>query len=138
MAMRLMGEQFVTGETIAEALANARKLEEKGFRYSYDMLGEAALTAADAQAYMVSYQQAIHAIGKASNGRGIYEGLGFRSSSALHPRYSRAQYDRVMDELYPRLKSLTCWRVSTISGLTSMPKRPIARDLPRPAGEAML
>ena len=58
MAMRLMGEQFVTGETIAEALANARKLEEKGFRYSYDMLGEAALTAADAQAYMVSYQQA--------------------------------------------------------------------------------
>ncbi len=48
MAMRLMGEQFVTGETIAEALANARKLEEKGFRYSYDMLGEAALTAADA------------------------------------------------------------------------------------------
>lgn len=47
MAMRLMGEQFVTGETIAEALANARKLEEKGFRYSYDMLGEAALTAAD-------------------------------------------------------------------------------------------
>ena len=53
MAMRLMGEQFVTGETIAEALANARKLEEKGFRYSYDMLGEAALTAADARAYMV-------------------------------------------------------------------------------------
>jgi RHH-type proline utilization regulon transcriptional repressor/proline dehydrogenase/delta 1-pyrroline-5-carboxylate dehydrogenase len=101
MAMRLMGEQFVTGETIAEALANARKLEDKGFRYSYDMLGEAALTAADAQAYMVSYQQAIHAIGKASNGRGIYEGPGISIKlSALHPRYSRAQYDRVMDELY--------------------------------------
>ncbi|EMF3450243.1 trifunctional transcriptional regulator/proline dehydrogenase/L-glutamate gamma-semialdehyde dehydrogenase [Salmonella enterica] len=108
MAMRLMGEQFVTGETIAQALANARKLEEKGFRYSYDMLGEAALTAADAQAYMVSYQQAIHAIGKASNGRGIYEGPGISIKlSALHPRYSRAQYDRVMEELYPRLKSLT-------------------------------
>lgn len=108
MAMRLMGEQFVTGETIAEALANARKLEEKGFRYSYDMLGEAALTAADAQAYMVSYQQAIHAIGKASNGRGIYEGPGISIKlSALHPRYSRTQYDRVMEELYPRLKSLT-------------------------------
>ncbi|EOC1462739.1 trifunctional transcriptional regulator/proline dehydrogenase/L-glutamate gamma-semialdehyde dehydrogenase, partial [Cronobacter sakazakii] len=85
-----------------------RKLEEKGFRYSYDMLGEAALTAADAQAYMVSYQQAIHAIGKASNGRGIYEGPGISIKlSALHPRYSRAQYDRVMEELYPRLKSLT-------------------------------
>ena len=106
--MRLMGEQFVTGETIAEALANARKLEDKGFRYSYDMLGEAALTAADAQAYMVSYQQAIHAIGKASNGRGIYEGPGISIKlSALHPRYSRAQYDRVMEEPYPRLKSLT-------------------------------
>ncbi|EOX2456120.1 trifunctional transcriptional regulator/proline dehydrogenase/L-glutamate gamma-semialdehyde dehydrogenase, partial [Cronobacter sakazakii] len=66
------------------------------------------LTAADAQAYMVSYQQAIHAIGKASNGRGIYEGPGISIKlSALHPRYSRAQYDRVMEELYPRLKSLT-------------------------------
>ncbi len=72
------------------------------------MLGEAALTAADARAYMVSYQQAIHAIGKASNGRGIYEGPGISIKlSALHPRYSRAQYDRVMEELYPRLKSLT-------------------------------
>ncbi|CNJ59513.1 trifunctional transcriptional regulator/proline dehydrogenase/L-glutamate gamma-semialdehyde dehydrogenase [Yersinia aldovae] len=108
MAMRLMGEQFVTGETIAEALANARKLENTGFRYSYDMLGEAALTEADAQAYLLSYQQAIHAIGKASNGRGIYEGPGISIKlSALHPRYSRAQYERVMDELYPRLLSLT-------------------------------
>lgn len=108
MAMRLMGEQFVTGETIAEALANARKLEDKGFRYSYDMLGEAALTEADAQAYLLSYQQAIHAIGKASNGRGIYEGPGISIKlSALHPRYSRAQYERVIDELYPRLLSLT-------------------------------
>ena len=108
MAMRLMGEQFVTGETISEALANARKLEEKGFRYSYDMLGEAALTAQDAKAYLLSYQQAIHAIGKASNGRGIYEGPGISIKlSALHPRYSRAQYERVMTELYPILKSLT-------------------------------
>ncbi|WP_232368840.1 trifunctional transcriptional regulator/proline dehydrogenase/L-glutamate gamma-semialdehyde dehydrogenase [Providencia rettgeri] len=107
MAMRLMGEQFVTGETIAQALANARKLEDKGFRYSYDMLGEAALTEKDAQDYMVSYQQAIHAIGKASNGRGIYEGPGISIKlSALHPRYSRAQYERVMEELYPRLLSL--------------------------------
>ncbi|OBU07505.1 trifunctional transcriptional regulator/proline dehydrogenase/L-glutamate gamma-semialdehyde dehydrogenase [Morganella psychrotolerans] len=107
MAMRLMGEQFVTGETIAQALANARKNEERGFRYSYDMLGEAALTEADAQAYLLSYQQAINAIGKASGGRGIYEGPGISIKlSALHPRYSRAQYDRVMDELYPRLLSL--------------------------------
>lgn len=108
MAMRLMGEQFVTGETISEALANAQKYEERGFRYSYDMLGEAALTAADAAAYYLSYQQAIHAIGQASNGRGIYEGPGISIKlSALHPRYSRAQYERVMDELYPRLHALT-------------------------------
>lgn len=108
MAMRLMGEQFVTGETIGEALANARERENKGFRYSYDMLGEAALTAHDAAAYLTAYQQAIHAIGKASNGRGIYEGPGISIKlSALHPRYSRAQYDRVFDELYPRLLSLT-------------------------------
>lgn len=108
MAMRLMGEQFVTGETISEALANARKYEAEGFRYSYDMLGEAAMTEADAQRYLASYEQAIHAIGQASRGRGIYEGPGISIKlSALHPRYSRAQHERVITELYGRLKSLT-------------------------------
>ncbi len=108
MAMRLMGEQFVTGETIATALANASPFEARGFRYSYDMLGEAALTDADARTYLASYEQAIHAIGKASHGRGIYEGPGISIKlSALHPRYSRAQYERVMAELYPRLLKLT-------------------------------
>ncbi|MDD0841871.1 trifunctional transcriptional regulator/proline dehydrogenase/L-glutamate gamma-semialdehyde dehydrogenase [Pseudomonas sp. Gutcm_11s] len=108
MAMRLMGEQFVTGETIGEALANATSMESRGFRYSYDMLGEAALTEEDAKRYLASYEQAIHAIGKASHGRGIYEGPGISIKlSALHPRYSRAQYDRVMDELYPILLGLT-------------------------------
>ncbi|MEO6973559.1 MAG: trifunctional transcriptional regulator/proline dehydrogenase/L-glutamate gamma-semialdehyde dehydrogenase [Rhodoferax sp.] len=108
MAMRMMGEQFVTGETIGEALVNARKLEAQGFRYSYDMLGEAALTAGDARRYLTAYERAIHEIGKASNGRGIYEGPGISIKlSALHPRYSRAQYERVMDELYPVLLRLT-------------------------------
>ncbi len=139
MAMRLMGEQFVTGETIAEALANARKLEEKGFRYSYDMLGEAALTAADAQAYMVSYQQAIHAIGKASNGRGIYEGPGISIKlSALHPRYSRAQYDRVMEELYPRLKSLTLLARQYDIGINIDAEEATAWRSPRSAGKTVL
>ncbi len=78
--MRLMGEQFVTGETIGEALANASRFEAKGFRYSYDMLGEAALTEHDAQKYLASYEQAIHSIGKASHGRGIYEARVFPSS----------------------------------------------------------
>ncbi|MEJ8812786.1 trifunctional transcriptional regulator/proline dehydrogenase/L-glutamate gamma-semialdehyde dehydrogenase [Variovorax ureilyticus] len=107
MAMRMMGEQFVTGETIQEALEHARSLEAEGFRYSYDMLGEAAMTAADADRYRLSYEQAIHAIGKASAGRGVYEGPGISLKlSALHPRYSRAQYARVMDELYPVVRSL--------------------------------
>jgi RHH-type proline utilization regulon transcriptional repressor/proline dehydrogenase/delta 1-pyrroline-5-carboxylate dehydrogenase len=107
MAMRMMGEQFVTGETIAEALANAAPREAEGFRYSFDMLGEAALTARDAERYLRSYETAIHAIGKASAGRGIFEGPGISIKlSALHPRYSRPQYDRVMNELYPVLVQL--------------------------------
>src|SRR3546814_2961798 len=76
IAMRMMGEQFVAGQTISAAIANGRKHEDKGFRYSYDMLGEAATTAADAERYYVSYVQAIHAIGKAAQGKGIYEGPG--------------------------------------------------------------
>ncbi|HEX7864912.1 MAG TPA: trifunctional transcriptional regulator/proline dehydrogenase/L-glutamate gamma-semialdehyde dehydrogenase [Variovorax sp.] len=107
MAMRMMGEQFVTGETIAQALGNARELEAEGFRYSYDMLGEAALTMEDAKRYRVAYEEAIHAIGKASNHRGVYEGPGISIKlSALHPRYSRAQHSRVMAELYPVLRDL--------------------------------
>ncbi|MGB4585298.1 MAG: trifunctional transcriptional regulator/proline dehydrogenase/L-glutamate gamma-semialdehyde dehydrogenase [Rhodoferax sp.] len=106
-AMKLMGEQFVTGQTISEALANSRALEKKGFRYSYDMLGEAATTEADAERYVASYEQSIRAIGMASNGRGIFEGPGISVKlSALHTRYSRAQRDRVMAELLPRLTKL--------------------------------
>ena len=107
MAMRTMGEQFVTGETIGEALSNARRREAQGFRYSYDMLGEAALTAHDAQRYLHDYERAIHAIGRAGAGRGPYEGPGISIKlSALHPRYARAQRARVMDELYPVLRGL--------------------------------
>ena len=107
MAMRMMGEQFVTGETIGQALRNAGPREAEGFRYSYDMLGEAALTEADAQRYLQAYERAIDAIGKASAGRGIYEGPGISIKlSALHPRYSRAQVGRVKAELAPRLAAL--------------------------------
>ncbi len=107
MAMRMMGEQFVTGQHIEEALHNAAVREAQGFRYSYDMLGEAALTAHDAQRYLQAYEQAIHAIGRAAAGRGIYEGPGISIKlSALHPRYSRTQVDRVMTELLPRLAGL--------------------------------
>ena len=108
MAMRMMGEQFVTGETIEEALKRAKPLEERGFRYSYDMLGEAATTGTDAERYYKDYEDAINAIGRASAGRGIYEGPGISIKlSALHPRYVRAQQERVMSELLPKVKALT-------------------------------
>ena len=107
MAMRMMGEQFVTGQTIEEALRNSRRLEAVGFRYSYDMLGEAATTAEDAARYYGDYERAIHAIGRASDGRGVVAGPGISVKlSALHPRYSRQQRDRVMAELLPRLQEL--------------------------------
>jgi RHH-type transcriptional regulator, proline utilization regulon repressor / proline dehydrogenase / delta 1-pyrroline-5-carboxylate dehydrogenase len=107
LAMRMLGNQFVTGQTIGEALANSRANEARGYRYSYDMLGEAALTDEDAQKYYAAYEHAIHAIGAASNGRGIKDGPGISVKlSALHPRYSRAQRARTMLELLPRLKNL--------------------------------
>ncbi len=106
-AMRLMGDAFVTGKTIEAALTRARTMEAKGFTYSYDMLGEAAMTADDAANYAASYAAAIHAIGRSSNHRGIHEGPGISIKlSALHPRYSRAQRPRVMAELLPVLKNL--------------------------------
>ncbi|UUX97459.1 trifunctional transcriptional regulator/proline dehydrogenase/L-glutamate gamma-semialdehyde dehydrogenase [Aquabacterium sp. J223] len=107
MAVRLMGEQFVAGRTIHEALARARALEARGFRHSYDMLGEAAVTHADAERYGRAYAQAIAAIGASAHGRGVRDGPGISIKlSALHPRYRRAQRERVMDELYPRLLGL--------------------------------
>lgn len=107
LAMRMMGEQFVTGQTIEDALARSRAMEAKGFRYSYDMLGEAAMTAADAARYRAEYERAIEAIGRASAGRGLLDGPGISIKlSALHPRYSRAQRGRVMAELLPVLLDL--------------------------------
>src|SRR3546814_4103065 len=71
------------------------------------MLGEAAATAADAARYLEDYRQAIHAIGRVSAGRGVYAGPGISIKlSALHPRYSRAQAERVLGELLPRVKEL--------------------------------
>lgn len=107
LAMRMLGNQFVTGQTIEEAIKNSQDNESRGYRYSYDMLGEAALTAKDAAFYYSAYEAAIHTIGKASNGRGIKNGPGISVKlSALHPRYSRSQRSRVMTELLPNLKNL--------------------------------
>jgi RHH-type transcriptional regulator, proline utilization regulon repressor / proline dehydrogenase / delta 1-pyrroline-5-carboxylate dehydrogenase len=107
VAMRLMGEQFVTGRTIAEAINASHEREARGFTFSYDMLGEAATTAADAARYLGEYERAVHAIGRAAHGRGVYEGPGVSIKlSALHPRYQRIKRARVMGELLPRIKHL--------------------------------
>ncbi len=107
LAMRLLGKQFVCGESIDQALENSRPNQQRGYRYSYDMLGEAALTEDDAQACYQAYQDAIHAIGAAAAGRGVRAGPGVSVKlSALHPRYCRAQRERVLSELLPRLREL--------------------------------
>jgi RHH-type transcriptional regulator, proline utilization regulon repressor / proline dehydrogenase / delta 1-pyrroline-5-carboxylate dehydrogenase len=106
-AMRILGRQFVMGRTIDEALDRARGMEKRGYRYSYDMLGEAARTAADATRYDQAYRTAIAAIGRAAEGRGPIASPGISVKlSALHPRYEVSQADRVMAELVPRLAAL--------------------------------
>lgn len=106
-AMRLLGKQFVTGQTIEEALKNGKEREKLGYRFSFDMLGEAAMTQADADRYYQDYVDAIHAIGKDAGNAGVYDGNGISVKlSAIHPRYSRAQHERVMSELLPRVKQL--------------------------------
>ncbi len=106
-AMRILGRQFVMGRTIDEALERATVLEKSGYRYSYDMLGEAARTEADARRYAESYAHAIAAIGQTAAGRGPVDGPGISVKlSALHPRYEYAKKQRVMVELVPRLMEL--------------------------------
>jgi RHH-type proline utilization regulon transcriptional repressor/proline dehydrogenase/delta 1-pyrroline-5-carboxylate dehydrogenase len=118
VAMRLMGEQFVTGRTVEEAIGNSREREARGFTFSYDMLGEAATNAADAARYLDEYERAVHVIGKASRRRGIYEGPGISIKlSALHPRYQRIKRARAMNELLPRVKRLAALAKSYDIGL---------------------
>lgn len=106
-AMTLLGQQFVMGETIEAALARSQDNVRKGYSHSFDMLGEAALTSADAERYFQAYQTAIHAIGHTAAGQDVRRGPGISVKlSALHPRYSRAQRQRVLAELYPRLLAL--------------------------------
>lgn len=101
-AMREMGRQFVLGQTIDAALDRARVREAQGFTYSYDMLGEAAMTAADATRYAEDYARAIAAIARACTNGSVETNPGISIKlSALHPRYEVAQQDRVLRELVP-------------------------------------
>ena len=106
--MKLMAEQFVMGRTIEDALARTRDPEHARYRHSFDMLGEAAFTAADADRYFAAYEKAIDAIGAHSGGgANVFERPGISIKlSALHPRYEHAQRERVMAELTPRVEAL--------------------------------
>jgi RHH-type proline utilization regulon transcriptional repressor/proline dehydrogenase/delta 1-pyrroline-5-carboxylate dehydrogenase len=107
LAIHALSDQFVFGERIESALARARRAAPQGYRYSFDMLGEAALTAHDAQRYFQAYQHAIHAVGTAYHGWGPVAGGSVSVKlSALHPRYGYTQQGRVMRELLPRLLEL--------------------------------
>jgi RHH-type proline utilization regulon transcriptional repressor/proline dehydrogenase/delta 1-pyrroline-5-carboxylate dehydrogenase len=107
LAIRALSDQFVFGESIESALARARRAAPQGYRYSFDMLGEAALTTHDAQRYFQAYQHAIHAVGTAYHGWGPVAGGSVSVKlSALHPRYGYTQHGRIMRELLPRLLEL--------------------------------
>lgn len=106
-AMKILGHQFVMGRTIQEALKRGQPFEARGYRYSFDMLGEAARTRADAERYFMAYCAAIDAIGLASNDRGIITGPGISVKlSALHPRYEFGRYQQVLAELTPKVLDL--------------------------------
>jgi RHH-type proline utilization regulon transcriptional repressor/proline dehydrogenase/delta 1-pyrroline-5-carboxylate dehydrogenase len=119
IAMKVMGRQFVMGETIEDALKRAREKEKIGYAYSYDMLGEGARTAEDAQRYYDAYEMAIHAIGKAAANRGprLSPGISVKLS-AIHPRYEFTHRERVMAELPPKLLSLSLLAKQYDIGLT--------------------
>src|SRR6516225_293184 len=103
-AMRLMGNHFVLGETIEQALERARPRSGQQPRYSFDMLGEAARTAADARRYFDAYASAIETIGRAAGQSPLPDRPGISVKlSALHPRFEAISRARVMTELVPLL-----------------------------------
>jgi len=103
-AVRIMGEQFVVGRTIEAALKRANR---EGWLCSFDMLGEGARTAADAERYEKIYADAIEAVGRTAKGQGPEAGHGVSVKlSALSPRYEATHEARVWDELYPRILRL--------------------------------
>ncbi len=119
IAMRVMGRQFVMGETIQDAVERAKEKETKGYVYSYDMLGEGARTMKDADRYYKSYENAIKVIGKAAAGRGPKRSPGISVKlSAIHPRYEFLHAERVMEEIPPKLKALCMMAKEYDIGLT--------------------
>jgi RHH-type proline utilization regulon transcriptional repressor/proline dehydrogenase/delta 1-pyrroline-5-carboxylate dehydrogenase len=107
VAMRQLGNEFVLGQSIEDALVRGRRQEDRGYTYSFDMLGEAALTAADGTRYFEAYRHAIAQIGQRARSSDIRENNGISIKlSALHPRYEVGQRDRVLFELVERTRAL--------------------------------
>ncbi len=107
-AMKILGDQFVLGENIEQAIERGASKLKKGYTYSYDMLGEAALTKEDANEFIAAYSSAISTLGKYSLSGDIRENPGISIKlSALHPRYEVAQKKQVMDELVERTIELS-------------------------------
>ncbi|MBU3071502.1 bifunctional proline dehydrogenase/L-glutamate gamma-semialdehyde dehydrogenase PutA [Aestuariicella sp. G3-2] len=124
-AMQVMGTHFVVGKNMADALERGKQLEAKGYRFSYDMLGEGARNQADAERYWQRYRDAIELLGKEETKNSSYDGANPVASSgisvklsALHPRYQLAQRSRVMEELVPKLKQLVLLAKHHNIGLT--------------------
>ena len=112
-AVKVLGDQFVLGRTIKDALVRAQDYEDKGYLFSYDMLGEGARTQTDADAYFERYMTAIDAIGNAAGPfatmhvDALYRRPGLSVKlSALHPRFEPGKEHRLDEELTPRLLSL--------------------------------
>ena len=106
-AMKEMGNQFVLGETIAQAVSRGRDRAAQGYTFSYDMLGEAAVTAAEAAQYLAAYSNSIAHLAGSATGGDIRANPGISIKlSALHPRYVEAQRARVMAELVPSVLDL--------------------------------
>lgn len=117
-AMKEMGHQFVLGETIEEAVERGKPAKELGYTYSYDMLGEAALTYDDATVFFHAYCDAIRALASNSKSNDTTKNPGISIKlSALHPRYELGQKKRVMDELVPRVRELAILAKSAQMGL---------------------
>lgn len=137
--MKELGRQFVLGETIEKAVKRATVLEAEGFSYSYDMLGEAARTDADARRYHLAYSDAIGHLAKHAPSDDIRENPGISIKlSALHPRYETLQQERVMEELLPRARALCVLAKSAGIGLNIDAEEAGRLDLSLDVIEALL
>ena len=138
-AMRELGHQFVLGRDMDEAMARAAPMEAEGYRFSYDMLGEAARTDADACRYHLAYSNSITSLAAGARDAGIRDRPGVSVKlSALHPRFELSQRDRVMTELAARLRALALLARSARIGLNVDAEEADRLDLSLDVIEAVL